>query len=208
MNKPRSYQALSWTAHLAYAVGLLATDGNLSPDGRHLELVSKDRDQIECFKTLLNLTNQITQKSSSFSTERCYRIQFGSVALYRWLVEIGLMPNKSKALGKLIVPDEFFWDFLRGSLDGDGTFRVYQDPDYPASQRLYTTFHSASLPHLEWLQETTKQLLGLKGYISDGRVEWALNYAKAESRVLISKMYYHPDVPCLRRKRALIEQFL
>ena len=35
---------LAWTAELAYAVGLITTDGNLSSDGRHLGIPSKDRE--------------------------------------------------------------------------------------------------------------------------------------------------------------------
>ena len=35
-----------WNHNLAYAIGLLATDGNLSSDGRHMALVSKDIEQI------------------------------------------------------------------------------------------------------------------------------------------------------------------
>jgi len=32
-----------WTPDLAYAVGLLVTDGNLSGDGRHITLRSKEK---------------------------------------------------------------------------------------------------------------------------------------------------------------------
>src|SRR3972149_3362535 len=42
-----------WAPELAYAVGLLAPDGNLSGDGRHLSLTSKDRDLLETFRTCL-----------------------------------------------------------------------------------------------------------------------------------------------------------
>src|SRR5688572_26861634 len=34
---------------VSYAVGLAATDGNLSGDGRHMSFVSKDRDLVETF---------------------------------------------------------------------------------------------------------------------------------------------------------------
>ncbi len=35
-----------WNANLAYAVGLIAADGCLSKDGRHIILVSKDIEQL------------------------------------------------------------------------------------------------------------------------------------------------------------------
>ena len=38
-----------WSENLAYAIGLIATDGSLSNDGRHLNFTSKDIDQIQTF---------------------------------------------------------------------------------------------------------------------------------------------------------------
>ena len=37
---------MKWTSELAYAVGLLTTDGSLSKDGRHIDLTSKDVEQL------------------------------------------------------------------------------------------------------------------------------------------------------------------
>ena len=39
-----------WSPDLAYAVGLLATDGNLSSDRRHMSFISKDRDLVETLR--------------------------------------------------------------------------------------------------------------------------------------------------------------
>jgi len=196
-----------WTAELAYVVGLLTTDGNLSPDGRHFDFTSKDYEQVALLKQLLNLDNRICQKPNGRG-DLAYRIQFGSVALYRWLLEIGLMPNKSKVLGSLAVPDSYFFDFLRGHLDGDGTISIYNDPQYPNSRRLYTRFLSASLPHLQWLQSTLDRLLGISGAIDQKTRVWSLTLAKHDSLRLLLHLYYHPDLPCLQRKKAQLAEFL
>jgi hypothetical protein len=42
----RGELASTWTPERAYAVGLMATDGNLSRDGRHLTAISADPDLI------------------------------------------------------------------------------------------------------------------------------------------------------------------
>jgi hypothetical protein len=196
-----------WTAELAYVVGLMTTDGNLSPDGRHFDFTSKDYDQVALLKQLLNLDNRICQKPNGRG-DLAYRIQFGSVALYRWLLDIGLMPNKSKVLGSLAVPDTYFFDFLRGHLDGDGTISIYNDPQYPNSRRLYIRFLSASLAHLEWLQATLDRLLGLRGAIDQKTRVWSLTLAKYDSLALLPRLYYHPDLPCLQRKKAQLAKFL
>lgn len=40
---------MEWSSDLAYAIGLITTDGSLSIDGRHINLTSKDIDQVETF---------------------------------------------------------------------------------------------------------------------------------------------------------------
>src|SRR5688572_7752865 len=40
---------LCWSSELAYAIGLIATDGWLSSDGRHVGFVSADKELVETF---------------------------------------------------------------------------------------------------------------------------------------------------------------
>lgn len=47
--KPQNKVKIKWSPEFAYAIGLLVTDGNLSPDGRHLNFTSKDRELAETF---------------------------------------------------------------------------------------------------------------------------------------------------------------
>jgi len=47
--------------------------------------------------------------------------------LYRWLQRIGIQSNKTYSIGKLLVPEKYFADFLRGHLDGDGSIFTYTD---------------------------------------------------------------------------------
>ena len=100
---------IKWTPQIAYAVGLITTDGNLSSDNRHIDFTSKDIESIKTFKKCLNLKNKTGLKKDSRSNKTYYRIQFGNVNLYRWLLKIGLTPNKTKTIGKLAIPDEFFF---------------------------------------------------------------------------------------------------
>jgi len=121
-NKPlHNYE---WSSNLAYVIGLLVTDGNLSKDGRHITLRSSDTDLLETFKLCLNINNIISQTfNNGFGKKPSYRIQFSNVQLYRWLLNQGLFPAKTYTIGEIKVPDQYFRDFLRGHLDGDGTIR-------------------------------------------------------------------------------------
>ncbi|MDO8582021.1 MAG: hypothetical protein Q7S16_04035 [bacterium] len=212
-----------WSPKLAYAIGLLTTDGNLSGDGRHISLRSCDIDQIKTFKKCLNLSNKIgAPKPAKQNGGRiCYHLQFGDVQFYRWLLKIGLFPAKSYTVGPLKIPDKFFRDFLRGHLDGDGSITTYQDhyntskhPSYIYT-RLFVRFISASRNHMEWIRKNVKKFLDIdgdfferrparKGYVSI----WQLKFMKKESIKLLHWLYYKKDIPALSRKRKMAEQAL
>jgi hypothetical protein len=206
-----------WSSALAYAIGLIATDGNLSPDGRHLSLPSKDLDLLESLRGCLGLMNSIRRRSNARG--HIYRMQWGDRLFYDWLQSIGLTPAKSLTLGPLAVPDEYFADFFRGCIDGEGSITTYVDryntfkkPTYVYT-RLYVSIVSASPRFVEWLRTTVRRITGLSGELTVRTSPrhhdlWRLRYAKAESLTLLRFMYYAPDVPCLRRKRDIAAPFL
>lgn len=223
MSKPRlPDKDFKWTTELAYAVGLLTTDGNLSKDGRHLDFTSKDRKLVELFIKCLNLNNKIGRKSRGGTLEKkYYRIQFGNVVFYRWLQRIGLTPNKSKTISAIKIPDKYFRDFLRGHLDGDGDittytdyYNTYKNPKYIYT-RLYVRFLSASEYHMRWIQNKIRELIPIKGHLTKRELKrksrtimWAVRFAKKESFKILSWLYYSPTVPCLIRKRKIAEKFI
>ena len=49
MAKPKGKVKIEWSPDFAYAIGLITTDGNLSPDGRHVNFTSKDLELIKNF---------------------------------------------------------------------------------------------------------------------------------------------------------------
>lgn len=194
---------MKWTSNLAYAVGLLTTDGNLSKDGRHLELTSKDIEQLNNFKKCLGLKVAITWKTSGYSRgdKKYPRVQFGNVRLYKWLLKIGLMPNKTKIISNVKIPDKYFFDFLRGHFDGDGYLYFYFDKRWKKSFLFYLNFISASPRHISWLRFTLKRLLGIKGHLNhSNKGVIVLRYAKTESKKILKRMYFGKNMICLQRK--------
>ena len=201
-----------WSAELAYSIGLLTADGCLSKDGRHINLTSKDIDQIETFKKALGLKNKVGKKSRGGSHDKkYYYIQFGDVLFYKFLLDIGLTPAKSLTISSLAISDKYFWDFLRGYFDGDGYSYSFYDSVYKNSYRFYVGFASASLKYLEWLKGYIYNITGLPGHISKDPKRPSntqLKYSKHSAVSLANKMYYSDNVLCLRRKRLKIERTL
>src|SRR5688572_24439563 len=146
--------ALEWTADMAYILGLMATDGCLVTDRRHLALTSADVDLLDTFRTLIRKPHLKIRRKVSTLGSAC-DVQFGDVGLWRFLEAAGLTPRKSLTLGAPLVPDEYFFDCARGLVDGDGsienfvhapTRRTYPDYRY---ERLIVKFHSASRAHID-----------------------------------------------------------
>ena len=209
--KPKGKVKIKWSPEFAYAVGLLASDGCLSSNGRHIIFTSTETEQLKNFMYALDITAALGEGKDRTGKMRVTRVQFGDVLFYAFLVSIGLMPNKSKIIGKVAIPAEFFFDFLRGSFDGDGSTYSYYDPRWRSSFMFYTSFTSASRLHIDWLQHEIERRLHIRGHISENPAKRSviqLRYAKADSLKLLPKMYYSKKVLCLSRKRLKIEKML
>ena len=208
----------AWSANTAYVVGLLATDGNLGRKRSAISIVSKDIDLLETVKRCLGLSIPIKAHCGGYS-DRCHHLLWHHRTFYEWLRRIGLTPAKSLTLRPLAVPDEYFSDFFRGCIDGDGSVFVYTDRyhaiknDRYVYERLYVSIVSASEPFIRWLHASVSRLIGVSGSVTVRRQRgktpmWLLRYAKGESLRVLRWMYYAPDVPCLERKRRIAEPFL
>jgi hypothetical protein len=210
-SKPKNKVKIEWSQKFAYAIGLLTTDGNLSPDRRHINFTSKDKELILIFKDCLRLSNKIGRKARGENKEKKYYvIQFGDVNFYKFLLDINLDSNKSKNLRNLRIPDDYFFDFLRGHFDGDGTFYSYWDSRWKSSFMFYTNFVSASKKHVQWLRDKIYKKLRVNGHITKARSSsiYNLRYAKGESLKLLPQLYPQVSSPYLRRKYLKIKKTL
>lgn len=141
--KPLGKVNTKWSNSFAYAIGLLVADGSLSKDRRHIVFVSKDREQVLNFCRALNI-NQIYSTYKGGKNTYAYRVQIGDVLFYNFLSKIGLTPNKSLSIKKVKIPEKYFFHFVRGCFDGDGSVYSYFDPRWRKNFMFYTSFTSGS----------------------------------------------------------------
>ncbi len=207
--KPRKIVEQTWTPNLAYAVGLLVTDGCLSRHGNLIDLTSKDKEQLRNFNGCIGVDLKIGKKYSGFGLPYSH-VQFRNVIFYRFLLSIGLTPAKSKTVGAIKVPKKYFFDFLRGVFDGDGSTYSYWDKRWKSSFMFYVCFASASKLFVDWLRTALDISLGVSGHISyaGNKREMQLKYGKKEGLRVVRAMYYRHDVACLSRKRLKIDKML
>ena len=199
----------NWRPELAYAVGLIASDGWLSKDVAEIGIVSKDRELIETFVKCLKLSRKPFPSGRGGEVVKKYwSIRFKSRQFYQFLTEIGIGPAKSKTIERVAVPDEYFADFLRGFYDGDGTFWTEWDTRWKRSFVYHLGISSASTVFIYWLKERLSELYGVKGYVVQGDGVQTIRYAKGDTRALFNTMYYQKALPFLERKHEKIKQAL
>lgn len=190
---------IEWSPNLAYAIGLITADGNLSKDQRHISFISKDIELINHFREALSLQNK-TMVNRSKNGRIWYVLTFGDKIFYRFLNDIGIKSAKSKTIQSVQIPKDFFADFLRGFFDGDGTFYTFWDKRWPNSFCFKLSFASASKEFLDWLMKELSEHYGTAGCIHKGKGVDNLEYAKGDSRKLIEIMYADPLGLRLQRK--------
>lgn len=198
----------TWTPAFAYAVGLIAADGNLPKQNRNdVVFVSSDRELHDTYQHCLGVSVPVKERPGLQREKPSYFTTITSPTLRQLLEEIGLTPAKSKSLGPLAVPDELFADFLRGCVDGDGSILILK----PADHRRYLSarLFSGSERFIHWIHATVSRLTGVEGRLyRNQQGVWRLEYAYRKGKALLDWVYYEPGLPCLKRKRARYEEYL
>jgi len=191
--------------NLWYLVGLIASDGCLSGDGRHIDITAKDGGYLELVKKACGIPNRVSRKYNGRG-QLSHRIQLSSVSFWLFLQNIGLMPDKSKRLGALSIPDDSFPDFLRGVIDGDGCIRKWRHPQNGGEQWSLKIV-GASRPFVEWLGERTRSLLGATGRVHLQRNEfsglWVLKFGKMSAQSVLEYCYFGSGRLAISEKAAL-----
>lgn len=193
--------------NLWYVVGLVVTDGNLSKDGRHINIISKDKDFIYSIKNILGLNkNKISFKARGGEVKKKYlQLQFSDVNFYKYLEGLGLSPKKSLVLNKIKIDRKYFVDFLRGVIDGDGCISTWTN-NKNGYKQWSLRIVSASPNFIKWLKNETEDFFGVKGrlyeYLNIGRKNkiCILKFGKLAAKVILEKTYYSNSTSLNRKK--------
>ncbi len=187
-----------------YVVGYIATDGSLSKDGRHVSITSKDHEHLEKIKIEFGITSKITRKSRDKEKDKKYSVlQIGGVSNYRFLNSIGMFSRKTWDMGALKIEGEYFNDFLRGVIDGDGCIYSWKHRGNKHTQ--WSLRISGAAPKfINWLGETIQDKYLARGKIhiansKDKSPMHILKFGKLATQRIVRAVYYN-NCFCLNRK--------
>jgi ribosome-binding protein aMBF1 (putative translation factor) len=159
----------SWSAKMAYVLGIIFTDGNLNP-GRirepwraksastipSINLAQKERELLDKVLFLMKCDAKVSfRKEHNYNgivAGALYYTKVTNVMIYDDLVKLGLTPSKSLNMKFPEVPQEYARHFIRGCWDGDGTVYIEK-----RLQRVIAGYVSGSLQFVKGLVETLVQ---------------------------------------------------
>lgn len=177
-----------WSKDLAYLIGLIASDGYLAKETQRISLSSNDDELIQFAGRMLPLPRIYVHKKTSNRT-----VYSTWPNLYAFLLSIGIKPCKSPTIGRLDIPDEFFFDFLRGEIDGDG-YTGYNKGKYPEIR-----IFSGSSVFAEWMQETLLRLQGIRSSIQKSKYIFTV-YVYGEEAIKLGCLIWNGDFSLSRKK--------
>lgn len=105
----------------AYWAGFIAADGCLHNHNDKNKVLSIGLNRLDV-QHLKNFQKAIKNKSkiSHIKSNNSVRVGIRSDTIFDSLVNLGIVPNKSFRMGKVIIPHNLMSHFIRGFFDGDG----------------------------------------------------------------------------------------
>ncbi len=196
-----------------YTIGLITTDGNLSKDGRHIDITSKDEKDLKRLKEALGLKCKIGKKNRGQIPKKFYsRLAFGDVNFYKELLDIGLTPRKSLSLKSLNIDPNYFCDFLRGVIDGDGCIFTWIHPSNSSRQWSLRIISAAPI-FLKWLHSEIENTFNVRGRFYERHnpqrenAIYFIKFGKLASKIILANSYY-PKSLAFERKAGQVRRCL
>lgn len=178
-----------------YWLGLILADGCINNKNR-FELTLKDREHIELFKKCLKSEHEISFKK--INGELYHRISFNDVQIVNDLKKYGILPNKSNIDFHLPdIPDEFFNDFLRGIIDGDGM--IYSSKIDNSRFHIYISVGFSCPTYMQELCEKICSFYNVDAKYSIQQTCYRIQIYKKDSIKIVKQLYKNASL-CMKRK--------
>lgn len=202
-----------WSANMAYVLGFIIADGNISVSkrGSHfLNLKITDKKLLYDIRTVLQSNHFIGKRPGTGNEKTKYTLQIGSYEMCDDLRALGLCEKKSYHLFFPNIPSRYLFHFVRGYFDGDGNVWVGIIHKKRKTQHIaiQTVFTSCSQRFLKDLKRALEEY-GIKGGLSCRKGFSRLYYSIRSSLHLYKRMYNGKEIRLyLPRKKIVFEKFI
>lgn len=213
IKKDEFKKEIKWNRDISYVFGLIASDGCLdSHKNSRIAFNTKDYEQLQNYINII-CDNVIGRKLHYKYRLGCYYYYFTSEPFYKFCLKSGLTPRKSLTLGALNIPKEFFPDYLRGELDGDGCIHkaLKRRKNGEIYYNLSINFYG-SKDNLQWIKDKIGSYYNIKGSNVLKRINeigtcYSISYAHYAS-IALAKIIYKDAKYFLSRKKEKAKFFI
>lgn len=130
------------------------------------------------------------------------RLRVYSKNIVEDLINCGIVPNKTYNYELPKFPMEYFFDFLRGYIDGDGCYSC-------SKGRIYMSLTCASEDILKWIQSILSTYSISTNIYKEKEFKYRLSCTDSNSMIdLVNLMYHNNYALCLTRKYNKIKPLL
>ena len=181
------------SAEKAYWLGFIAADGCVyvreTNSTIRIQLNAIDKKHLEKFKKFMNSNVNIIdiiQTSGYASVDKpshMVAIAFNSNDMAQDLINLGIVPNKSKSLQKPKIKEEYYLPYILGYFDGDGSLVKFANGEY----NLNITGTKATV---EWIN----QILQISSHLekrNENRETYHIRCGGTNKPYLIMKQLYN-----------------
>ncbi len=192
-----------WSAAMAYVLGYWWADGCMrikQPTGAHeIEIASNDVAHLELVAAAIGEHYSMRR----ISVERAgYALNYCSKEMYQDLQRLGGTPRKSLTIGFPAVPDAYVPHFVRGVIDGDGTW--IWNGDRPVVQ-----IYSGSVDLLKGIATAVAQLTAIPApNVTTNRSNWTIKWSTTRAKCLAVWLYNQNPGMNLQRKAEIAQAFI
>ena len=206
-----------WSNKMAYVLGFFYADGNMEDAsylrGKYIRFNNTDLNLINNIRIAMDSRHKIYESPAHGNYKTKYLLRIGSHKLYDSLKKIGLYPNKSLTIKLPKIPKKYFFDFLRGYLDGDGCIYLELANGKNGNaiiKKLTTIFTSGSRVYLDKLRRKINSYCNIdKISVYVSRRSYQLRYGTADSLKILDLIYRNKDAKLfLERKYLVFQRYL
>ena len=181
---------------MAYVLGFFAADGTMVRNKRGAHFVEfhiTDRELLVDIRTMLNSDHKIAVRKGNPKHKIGYRLQIGSIRMFRDLERLGFQQGKSKVLALPSIPKDYIGDYVRGYFDGDGCvyFKKHEVKGRKNMRWIFQVrFTSGSKKYLGSLHTLVRSFGVHGGFIQDKVRGYELVFGHRDGLALYHLMLY------------------
>lgn len=204
------------TSSKAYWLGFISADGSVQEKisgsmRMRIVLASRDKGHLMKFNNELDGNLPIRHADVKLG-DKVYgssMIDVNSTKMCQDLIRLNIVPHKTLKLQMSPIDDKYFWDFMRGFIDGDGSFSCRKRKGRNGYRHALELV-CASLDMLEHIRNTMKNDYGLHSniYKTSNNRQWRLNISNRHDLARVIHLLYDNSTVYLNRKHEQTQDIL